>query len=95
MLRRLSFDQMTTKICSNVTDVMFLSVDYNIDADVDDNKISVHCALDPQIFHRIMTSCSLPTLPCATGHSRCLESLCGDFLYIAVLVIGAVRRSRD
>ena len=28
-------------------------------------------------------------------HSRCLESLCGDFLYIAVLVIGAVRRSRD
>ena len=29
------------------------------------------------------------------SHSRCLESLCGDFLYIAVLVIGAVRRSRD
>ena len=24
-------------------------------------------------------------------HSSCLESLCGDFLYIAVLVIGAVR----
>ena len=29
------------------------------------------------------------------AHSSCLESLCGDFLYIAVLVIGAVRRSRD
>ena len=29
------------------------------------------------------------------GQSRCLESLCGDFPYIAVLVIGAVRRSRD
>ena len=95
MLRRLSFDQMTTKIRSNVTDVMFLSVDYNIDADDDDNKISVHFALDPKIFHRIMTSCSLPTPPCATGHSRCLESLCGDFLYIAVTVIGAIQRSRD
>ena len=71
MLRRLSFDQMTTKICSNVTDVMFLSVDYNIDADDDDNKISVHFALDPKIFHRIMTSCSLPSScpmpPCATS----------------------------
>ena len=32
---------------------------------------------------------------CCPGHSRCLESLCGDFLYIAVLVIGATRRSRD
>ena len=29
------------------------------------------------------------------GHSRCLESICGDFLYIAVIVIGAIRRSRD
>ena len=93
MLRRLLFDRMTTKIRSNVTEVMFLSVDYNVD--VDDNSILVYFALDPQIFHRIMTSCSLPTPPCATGHSRCLESLCGDFLYIAVLVIGAVRRSRD
>ena len=26
------------------------------------------------------------------GHSRCLESLYGDFLYIAVLVIGAAVR---
>ena len=29
------------------------------------------------------------------GHSRCLESICGDFLNIAVIVIGAIRRSRD
>ena len=29
------------------------------------------------------------------AHSRCLESICGDFLYIAVIVIGAIRRSRD
>ena len=35
VLRRLLFDQMTTKIRSNVTEVMFLSVDYNVD--VDDN----------------------------------------------------------
>ena len=28
-------------------------------------------------------------------HSSCPESLCGDFLYIAVLVIGAIRWSRD
>ena len=27
------------------------------------------------------------------AHSSCLESLCGDFLYIAVLIIGAVRQS--
>ena len=29
------------------------------------------------------------------GYSSCLESLCGDFLHIAVLFIGAIRRSRD
>ena len=29
------------------------------------------------------------------AHSSFLESLCGDYLYIALLVIGAVRRSRD
>ena len=32
---------------------------------------------------------------CDEGHSRCLEAICGDFLYIAVIVIGAIRRSRD
>ena len=32
---------------------------------------------------------------CSGRHSRCLESICGDFLYIAVIVIGAIRRSRD
>ena len=62
---------MTTKIRSNVTEVMFLSVDYNVD--VDDNYILVHFSLDPQIFHRIMMSCSLPsscpTPPCATSDS--------------------------
>ena len=29
------------------------------------------------------------------SHSSCLESLYGDFLYIAVLIIGAIRRNRD
>ena len=33
--------------------------------------------------------------PTSLPHSSCLESLCGDFLHIAVLFIGAIRRSRD
>ena len=32
--------------------------------------------------------------PITLSHSRCLESICGDFLYIAVIVLSAIRRSR-